>query len=144
MDAETIEFESIGAMMTEGNVEVLTIESSLEWMGNLIAKETKMAETREDAEIRNIPYTSATELEAPLPQRKRIRSKEEVQASRPVRSRRTRSIAAVEAVWERWENIKANIEFPILRTKANVDPQEPVVEEPKIEGILFENGLLKE
>ena len=37
-----------------------------------------MAETREDAEIGDIPSTSAVELEAPLAQRKRRRSKEEV------------------------------------------------------------------
>ena len=45
---------------------------------------------------------------------------------------------------EKWENIEANIEFPILRPKENAAPQEPIAEEPQIEGILFENGLLKE
>ena len=44
----------------------------------------------------------------------------------------------------KWANIEANIEFPILRPKANAAPQEPVAEEPQIEGLLFENGLLKE
>ena len=60
-----------------------------------------MGETREDAEIRNIPSTSAVELESPLPQRKRRRSKEEVQASRPMRRRRTISFIEAEAVQER-------------------------------------------
>ena len=57
---------------------------------------------------------------------------------------RTRSAAAIEAVQEKWENIKENIEFPILIPKENVSPQEPVAEEPQIEGLLFENGMLKE
>ena len=83
-------------------------------------------------------------MESPLPQRKRRRSKEEVHASRPVRRRRTRSVTAVEAAWEKWSNIEANIEFPILRPNANVALKEPVAQEPQIEGLLFENGLLKE
>ena len=143
-DVATTETEAIGAMMIEGNVEVLTIESSPEWMGTLIEEETEMAETREDAEIRNITSTLAVELETPLPQRKRRISKEEVHESSPVRRRRTRSVAAAEAVRENWENIEAKIEFPILRPKADAAPQEPVAEEPQIEGLLFENGLLKE
>ena len=130
--------------MTEENVEVFTIESSLEWRGTLIKEEIEMAETREDAEIRNIHSTSAAELEAPLTQRTRRRSKEEVQASRPVRRRRTKSIAATEVARARWVNIEANIEFPILRPRINATPEEPVTEEPQIEGLLFENGLLKE
>ena len=69
--------EAVGAMMTEENVEAFTIESSLEWRGTLIEEEIEMAETREDAEIRNIPSTSTAELQAPIPQRKRRRSKEE-------------------------------------------------------------------
>ena len=59
--------------MTEGNVEVITIESSLEWMGTLIEEETQILETREDAEMRDIPSTSFSKFEAPLPQRKRRR-----------------------------------------------------------------------
>ena len=31
-----------------------------------------------------------------------------------------------------------------MRPKVNAAPQEPIVEEPQIEGILFENGVLKE
>ena len=81
LDVVIVEVESVEAMMIEGYVEVLTIESSLEWMGTLIKEETEMAETTEDAEIRDIPSTSAIELEAPLPQRKRRISKEEVHAS---------------------------------------------------------------
>ena len=61
-----------------------------------------------------------------------------------MRRRRTRSVTAAKATWTRWENIKENIEFPILRPRTNAAPQEPVIEEPQIEGILFENGLLKE
>ena len=78
LDVSTVEAKVVGAMMTEGDAVVLTIESSPEWMGTLIEEETEMAETREDAEIGDIPSTSATELEAPLPQRKRRISKEEV------------------------------------------------------------------
>ena len=77
-DADTIEAEAIGAMMTEENVEFFTIEYSPERMGTRIKEETNMVDTREDTGIRNIPSTSAAELEAPLPQRKRIISKEEV------------------------------------------------------------------
>ena len=43
LDAATVEAEDAGAMMTEGDVEVLTIESSLEWMGTLTEEETEMA-----------------------------------------------------------------------------------------------------
>ena len=43
-----------------------------------------------------------------------------------------------------WENIEANIEFLNFIPRANAAPQEHVVEEPQIEEILFENGLLKE
>ena len=59
--------ESVGAMIIEENVEVFTVESSLEWMGTLIEEETEMEETREDVGIRNIPSTLAAELESPLP-----------------------------------------------------------------------------
>ena len=45
-DAVIVEAEAIGAMMTEENVEVFTIESSSEWMGTLIEEETEMEETR--------------------------------------------------------------------------------------------------
>ena len=96
MDAATVEAEAIGAMMIEGNVEVLTIESSLKWMGTLIDEETDMEETREDAERRKIPSASATQLEAPLPQRKRRILKEEVHESWLVRRRRTISVTTVE------------------------------------------------
>ena len=57
---------------------------------------------------------------------------------------KTRSVTTIEVVRERWENIESNIEFPILRPKTNATPQEPVAEEPQIEGILYENGILKE
>ena len=61
-----------------------------------------------------------------------------------MRRRRTGLVIAVDAAREKWANIEANIEFPILRPKENATPQEPVAEEPQIEGLLFENGLLKE
>ena len=48
------------------------------------------------------------------------------------------------AVQEKWEDIEENIEFPILRPRTNNAPQELVEEEPQLEGILYENGLLKE
>ena len=57
--------------------------------GTLTEEETEMVETRENVEIRDIPSTSAIELESPLPQRKRRILKEEVQESWLVRRRRT-------------------------------------------------------
>ena len=56
-----------------------------------------MAETRGLAEMRDIPSTSVAELETPVPWRKKRRSKEDVQESRPVKRRRTRSITVAEA-----------------------------------------------
>ena len=63
---------------------------------------------------------------------------------RPVKRRRMRLVTPVEAMRAKWENIEANIEFPILRPRTNNAPQEPVEEEPQLEGLLYENGLLKE
>ena len=40
LDAMKVEAEAIGAMMTKGYADILTIESSLEWMGILIEEET--------------------------------------------------------------------------------------------------------
>ena len=45
LDAAIVEAEDVRAMITEENVEVLTIESSPEWGGTLIEEE------KEDAEI---------------------------------------------------------------------------------------------
>ena len=42
LDSVTVEVEGVGDMMTKGDVEVLTIESSPEWMGTLIEEETEM------------------------------------------------------------------------------------------------------
>ena len=39
LDAVTVEAEDVRAMITEENMEVLTIESSPEWGGNLIEEE---------------------------------------------------------------------------------------------------------
>ena len=61
-----------------------------------------------------------------------------------MRRRRTRSVTTAEAVRAKWVDIEANIEFPILRPRKNNAPQEPMEEEPQLEGILYENGLLKE
>ena len=61
-----------------------------------------------------------------------------------MKRRRTRSVIVTEAAQEKWENIEANIEFTILRPKTNAAQQEPIAEEPQIEGILHENGLMKE
>ena len=60
-----------------------------------------------------------------------------------MRRRRTRSVTTAEAVQAKWADIEANIEFPILRLRKNNAPQEPVEEEPQLEGILYENGLPK-
>ena len=76
----------------------------------------------------DIPSTSFAELETPVPQRKRRRSKEEVHASLPVKRRRTRSITTTEAAREIWANIESNIEFPILTPRSNASPQEPDLE----------------
>ena len=103
-----------------------------------------MAEERGDAETGNIPSTSIVGLETLIPRRKRRRSREETQASQIVRRRRTRSVIAAEATRAKWVDIEANIEFPILRPRTNNAPQDPVEEEPQLEGILYENGLLKE
>ena len=53
-------------------------------------------------------------------------------------------VTAAEEARARWATLEAQIEFPILRPKANDAPQELAVEEPQIEGILYKNGLLKE
>ena len=116
----------------------MTIESSPEWGGTLIEEE------QENAETEDIPSTSAANLEILAPHRKRRISKEEIQASPLIRHKRTRPVTVAEVAREIWETIEAQIEFPILRPKANDAPQELVVEEPQIEGLLYENGILKE
>ena len=124
----------------------MTIESSLEWGGTLIEEEH--LEEQENARSGNIPSTSAVNPKTPAPQRKRRRSKDEkkdeIKVSPPIRRKITRSVAAVEEARERWETLEAQIEFPILKLKPINAPQGPVEEEPKIEGLLFENRLLKE
>ena len=59
-------------MITEENMEVLTIESSPEWGGTLIEEE------QENVETEDIPSTSAANMEIPAPRRKRRRSKDEI------------------------------------------------------------------
>ena len=83
---------------------------------------TLIEEEQENAETEDIPSTSAVNLEIPAPQRKRRRSKEEIQASLPIKRKITRSITAAEAAWARWETLEAQIEFPILRPKENDAP----------------------
>ena len=94
----------------------MTIEYSPKWGGTLIEEE------KEDAEIGDIPSTLAANLEIPAPRKKRRRSKEEVQEPLPIRRKRTKSVIAAETTWERWENLDAQIELPILRPKANDAP----------------------
>ena len=48
-----------------------------------------------------------------------------------------RSVTVPEATREKWADIEANIEFPILRPRTNNAPQDPVEEEPQLEGILY-------
>ena len=55
-----------------------------------------------------------------------------------------RLVIAAKAAREKWADIEANIEFPILIPRTNNAPQDPVEEEPQLEGILYENRLLKE
>ena len=76
-----VEYEDVGAIMTEGDAEILTIEYSPEWGGTLIKEETEMAETREFTLKGDVPSTSIAELENLVPQRKKIRSREEVRES---------------------------------------------------------------
>ena len=97
LDSAIVEAKAVGAVITEENTEVLTIESSLEWRGTLIEEETETLEEREDSKIGNIPSTSTADLETIVPQRKRRRSREEIQASQPVSRRRTRSMTKDEA-----------------------------------------------
>ena len=83
-------------------------------------------------------------LETLAPQRKRRRSKDEIKVSPPIRRKRTKSVTTVEATREIWATLEAQIEFPILKPRPIDAPQGLVEEEPQIEGILFENRLLKE
>ena len=73
LDATTVEAGAVGDIMIEGDAEILTIESSPEWRGNLIEEETLMVETRGFNEKGDIPSTSVAELETPVPWRKRRR-----------------------------------------------------------------------
>ena len=61
LDVATAEAEDVRAMITEGNTELLTIESSPEWGGTLIEEE------QENAETEDIPSTSAANLEISAP-----------------------------------------------------------------------------
>ena len=65
--AVTVEAEAMGAIMKERDAEILTIESSHEWVGTLIDEETDMVEERESTKKVNIPSTSITELETLVP-----------------------------------------------------------------------------
>ena len=116
LDATIAEAEDVRAMIIEKNMEVLTIDSSLEWGGTLIEEE------QENVETKDIPSTLATNLEVPARQGKRRRSKDEIWASPPTRRKRTRSVTAADAAWARWVTLEAQIEFPILKPKANDSP----------------------
>ena len=120
---------------------MVTIEYSPEWGGTLIKEEHP--EEQENVGTGDIPSTSAVNLKTPAPQRKRRRSKDEINASPPIRWKRTRSVAVAEASREKWATLEAQIEFPILKPKPIDAPQGPVEEEPQIEGILLKNRLLK-
>ena len=80
----------------------------------------------------------------PVLPKKRKRSIDEIKITPPIRRKRTRSAAVAEAARKRWETLEAQIEFPILEPGPIDAPQGPVEEEPQIEGLLFENTLLKE
>ena len=60
-----VEVEAMGAIMTEADAEILTIESSLEWGGTLIEEEIEMAETREFTEEGHVPSISIAKLRNP-------------------------------------------------------------------------------
>jgi len=70
LDAAIVEAKDVRAMITEENMEVLTIESSPEWGGTLIEEE------QENVETEDIHSTSAANLEIRTPWRKRRRSKD--------------------------------------------------------------------
>ena len=146
LDAMTIEPEDNIAMVTEENTDLVTIESSPEWGGTFIEEEH--TKEQENDGTGNIPSTSVVNPETPAPQRKRRRSKDEkkdeIKVSPPIRRKRTRSVATTDAARERWATLEAQIEFPIIKPKPIDAPQGPVEEEPQIEGLLFENRLLKE
>ena len=142
LDATKIEPEDDRAMEMEENIELVTIESSPEWGGTLI--EEDQPEEQENAGTGNIPSTSAVNLETPVPQGKRKRSNDEIKISPPIRRKRTRSVAAAKVARKRWATLEAQIEFPTLEPRPVDAPQGPVEEEPQIEGLLFENTLLKE
>ena len=142
LNAATIEPEGDRAIAMEGNIELVTIESSPEWGGTLIEEEHP--EEQENAGTGNIPSTSAMNPETTAPQRKRKRSNDEIKISPPIRRKRTRSVAAAEVARKIWATLEAQIEFPILEPRPIDAPQGPVEEEPQIEGLLFENRLLKE
>ena len=59
----------MGAIWTERDIDILTIESSPKWGGTLIEEETEMAETRGVTEEGDVPSTLATELETLVLQR---------------------------------------------------------------------------
>ena len=142
LDAVTIEPKDDRAMAIEENTKLVTIESSPEWGGTLIEEEDP--EQQENVGTGNIPSTLAVNPENPAPQRKRKRSKDEIKISPPIRRKRTRSVAAVEAARKIWATLEAQIEFPILEPRPIDAPHGLVEEEPQIEGLMFENRLLKE
>ena len=120
----------------------MIIESSPEWGGTLIEEE--QPEEQENARTGDIPSTSAVNPDIPASQKKRKRSIDEIKITPPIRRKRTRSVAAAEATRKRWATLEAQIEFPTLEPRPIEAPQGLVEEEPQIEGLLFENMLLKE
>ena len=63
----TVEFEFVRAIRTEGDTDILTIESSPEWGGTLIEESIEMEETRGVTEEGDVPSISAIELETLVP-----------------------------------------------------------------------------
>ena len=105
LDVEIVEPKDDRAMITEENTKVVTIESSPKWGGTLIEEEHP--EEQENVETKDIPSTSAANLETPTPRRKRRRSKDEIKASPPIRIKITRSVTSTEAAQERWATLEA-------------------------------------
>ena len=120
----------------------MTIESSPEWGGNLIEEE--QLEEQENIRTGDIPSTSAVNPDIAAPQKKRKRLIDEIKITPPIRRKRTRTVAVAEAARKRWETLEAQIKFPTLEPRPIDAPQGLVKEEPQIEGLLFENTLLKE
>ena len=106
LNAATIEPEGDRAREIEENIELVTIESSPEWGGGTLIEEEWLEEQE------NIPSTSAMNPDIPAPQKKtpqrrKKRSINELNITSPIRRKRTKTAAIVEATRKRWATLEA-------------------------------------